>query len=85
MGGSVESVTPNLVPPVKLVRYCVQIGCLWHCGVKTGVEHRDLRHTLTQEVDGCANTVQVCGIVKRGQLDAVNRSPKIRFLSGLFH
>ncbi len=69
-----EAVAANPVPAVELVGDAVEVGRLGHRRVERGVEHGDLRHTLSQEGDGRRNAPQVAGVVQWGQLDALGNA-----------
>jgi len=68
---AVESGAADLEAPVVLVGDPVQVCHLRQGRVERGVEHRDLRHAVAQELARRANAPQVRRVVQRRQLDAI--------------
>ena len=71
VGRAVEPVPADLEPPVVLVRDPVQVRHLGQARVERGVEHRDLRHAVAQELARRADALEVGRVVQRRQLDAI--------------
>ena len=70
MARAVEAVTANLVFFIVLVRNTVHKRIIGNSLMKTRVENRNLWNTRHYLFTGL-NTVEVCGVVKRSEREAV--------------
>src|SRR5271157_612883 len=71
MRGAMESVPPDAVPPVKMIRNGIQIGLLGKRMMKGSVEHRYLGNVFAEQFVRCPDSFDVVWIMKWGQINAV--------------
>ena len=70
VAGAVEAVSSHLVLLIVLVGKCIEVCVVGHSLVESRVEDRDLRNT-GHKLLACADTREVCGVVKRAELAAL--------------
>ena len=71
MGGAVKSVSANLVPPIELIRDCIQIRYFRHGCVKRRIKNNDLRNAGSEQLTSRLNAFQIGRVVKRRKVDTI--------------
>src|SRR5262245_35044610 len=68
---AVKAVAPHLVTAIELIRNCVKISPFWKSLMKSSVKNRNLGKAWTKDVPCGLNTLYICRVVQRCQLDAI--------------
>src|SRR5271165_4655511 len=71
MGGSMEAIAADTVPPVEVIRDGVQVSLLRNRVVKRRIEHGHLGNVFAKKLTRRHDALDVVGIMKRSKINAV--------------
>ena len=66
-----KTISPNAVPPVKMIGNCIEVSLLRKRMMERSIKHRDLRQIFAEQIARGHDPLNIFRIVQWRQIDAV--------------